>query len=209
MNYQKIYNSIVSNSDSADEYTENHHIVPKCLGGSNDKSNLVRLSYRKHFVCHWLLCKIYPSNHKLKAAFGKMLQATKNNQRIVTSKHFDAVKRQLKNVRYNWLADHIEKHGPWNKGKKGSQVAWNKGLKTGTRNPIANAKTSDTLKKKFLTQDHHLKGVEPWNKGKNGLQVAWNKGISPEKTTCPHCGILASVTNMKRWHGDNCKQRSI
>jgi hypothetical protein len=31
------------------------------------------------------------------------------------------------------------------------------------------------------------------------------KGIPKEKTTCPHCGMVGSVCNMKRYHFDNCK----
>lgn len=40
-------------------YTERHHIVPKSLGGSNDKSNLIRLTPRQHYIAHWMLWKIY------------------------------------------------------------------------------------------------------------------------------------------------------
>jgi hypothetical protein len=40
------------------EYTERHHIVPQSLGGSNDKDNLVDLTAREHFICHWLLIKM-------------------------------------------------------------------------------------------------------------------------------------------------------
>ena len=36
-------------------YSEKHHIVPKCLGGSNKKDNLVKLTAREHFICHLLL----------------------------------------------------------------------------------------------------------------------------------------------------------
>jgi hypothetical protein len=38
-------------------YKEVHHILPKSLGGSNDKSNLVELTAREHFLVHLLLCK--------------------------------------------------------------------------------------------------------------------------------------------------------
>lgn len=37
---------------------ERHHIVPRSLGGSNEKSNIVCLTYREHFLAHWLLIKI-------------------------------------------------------------------------------------------------------------------------------------------------------
>jgi hypothetical protein len=36
-------------------YTERHHIIPKSLGGSNKKDNLVKLTAREHFICHLLL----------------------------------------------------------------------------------------------------------------------------------------------------------
>jgi hypothetical protein len=35
-----------------------HHVVPKSLGGSNDSDNLVKLTYREHFLVHWLLIKL-------------------------------------------------------------------------------------------------------------------------------------------------------
>ena len=37
-------------------YYESHHIIPKCMGGSNERTNLVLLTPKEHFVCHLLLC---------------------------------------------------------------------------------------------------------------------------------------------------------
>lgn len=45
---------------------EVHHIVPKSMGGSNDKSNLISLTPRQHYIAHWMLWKAYG---------GKMAQA--------------------------------------------------------------------------------------------------------------------------------------
>lgn len=61
MNYEKAYQSIISNALSRADLVkyEKHHIVPRCLGGSDDASNLVKLSLREHFVCHLLLAKIH------------------------------------------------------------------------------------------------------------------------------------------------------
>ncbi len=42
-------------------YTETHHIIPVALNGSNDKSNLVDLTAREHFICHLLLTKMIKS----------------------------------------------------------------------------------------------------------------------------------------------------
>ena len=42
---------------------EKHHIKPRSLFPDliNDKENIVKLTYREHYICHWLLTKIYPS----------------------------------------------------------------------------------------------------------------------------------------------------
>lgn len=42
-----------------------------------------------------------------------------------------------------------------------------------------------------------------------GRTAGWNKGKEMKKTHCPHCGKLVSKGNMKRWHGDKCKQKPI
>lgn len=53
----------------AGEYFENHHIIPKCMGGTNNKDNIIILTAREHFLCHWLLHEIYPENKGLSYAF--------------------------------------------------------------------------------------------------------------------------------------------
>ncbi len=48
-----------------DTYVEIYHIVPKCMGGTNDKSNLAELTPEEHYVAHQLLVKIYPKSKEL------------------------------------------------------------------------------------------------------------------------------------------------
>lgn len=73
MNYQLVYDSLIDRAKNRlvenNVYYETHHIIPKCMGGSNDNSNLVKLTYREHFVVHWLLHKIHPNNSSLQFAF--------------------------------------------------------------------------------------------------------------------------------------------
>lgn len=61
MNYQKIYDSLMERRKASPfiGYTENHHIIPRCMNGSDDKDNLVSLSAREHFIAHQLLYKIH------------------------------------------------------------------------------------------------------------------------------------------------------
>lgn len=38
-------------------YGENHHIIPRSMGGNDSTDNIVRLTAREHYVCHLLLPK--------------------------------------------------------------------------------------------------------------------------------------------------------
>jgi len=58
---------------------EIHHILPRCMGGTNSPTNLILLSYRRHFIAHWLLYLAYPNNYKLTYAFYAM--CNKNSKR--------------------------------------------------------------------------------------------------------------------------------
>ena len=43
MNYKNIYDKIINHRklNEVIGYRENHHIIPRCLGGTDDKENLV------------------------------------------------------------------------------------------------------------------------------------------------------------------------
>lgn len=68
------------------DYCERHHIVPRALGGANDKSNIVRLTYREHFLAHWLLTKFpFVGDQKRKMQFALWSMTRKaNGMRIVS-----------------------------------------------------------------------------------------------------------------------------
>ena len=90
MNYLKIYDDIINRGKVRDWksskyrrgnvesncYTETHHIKPRCIGGSNNFDNLVVLTPKEHFLCHYLLTKIYPSNDSIIVAFSIMCNRT-------------------------------------------------------------------------------------------------------------------------------------
>jgi hypothetical protein len=65
MNYLKVYTQLIESAKSKNRskktgYYESHHIVPKCMGGSDDSHNLVLLTPREHFIAHLLLYKDNP-----------------------------------------------------------------------------------------------------------------------------------------------------
>jgi hypothetical protein len=106
MNYQIIYNQIIERAKNRvlEGYKERHHILPKCLGGSNEKENLVELTAREHFLCHRLLCEIYPNENKLKHALWLMTigkQKSKNTHYIISSKTYERLKINHSNMLKN------------------------------------------------------------------------------------------------------------
>jgi len=109
MNYQKLYDKIVENSKKknrtkkGNEYFESHHIFPKCLGGIDNKENRVFLTFREHFICHWLLCKIYKNDkekyYKLSTAFRRMCSKNEFQERNISSKHYEIVKKHERDAK--------------------------------------------------------------------------------------------------------------
>jgi len=121
MNYEKIYNQLIERAQSENRqkgcgiYFERHHIVPKCIGGTNSKDNLILLTAREHYVAHKLLCEIYPDNDKLHYALWRMMNPqTKTHIRNynISSREYDH-HRQIHQEK-------IQKLGLSNKGKKHS-----------------------------------------------------------------------------------------
>jgi hypothetical protein len=90
-------------------YTERHHIIPKCLNGTNDHTNIVRLSAREHFVCHWLLTKMVTNKkeqYQLWNAFSCMLYRKNDVQYRykISSKIFENIKitgSKIKSIRFS------------------------------------------------------------------------------------------------------------
>lgn len=99
MNYQNIYNSIINKrkNETVKGYVEKHHILPKCLNGTNAAHNLIELTAREHYICHWLLCKIYKNTEnyfKLLSAFMRMHCMNQNHRRYFNSKTYAYAKEQ-------------------------------------------------------------------------------------------------------------------
>lgn len=63
MNYERIYNDFIADRRIKETglvgYTENHHILPRSLGGGDTADNLIRLSGADHVLAHYYLAKIH------------------------------------------------------------------------------------------------------------------------------------------------------
>lgn len=143
MNYKKIYNSLVTRAVSRKKlrrtqegyvYYEKHHILPRCLGGTDDKSNIILLTAEEHWVAHLLLVKMYPGNVSLIYACQAMSMAGGYNQRT-TNKLFGWIRRKYADIisskhKGRVLSDeHKRKLSEINKGLKRPHM-------TGNNNPM-------------------------------------------------------------------------
>jgi hypothetical protein len=118
--YTKLYYKITSNAKQriTDGYTELHHIIPQSMGGSNDKENLVDLTAREHFICHWLLIKMTEGEDRSKMLYA--LNGMKAENRYQQRYHTKITARVYEKYRI----EHAENHSKRMKGRK----AWNKGI---------------------------------------------------------------------------------
>ena len=103
--YTKWYFQIIERRrhSSPTGYCEIHHIIPRSLGGSNEKENLVKLTAREHFVVHLLLTKMFPSDINKTA---KMVRAwcwmawNKSDEREykINSRLFEKLREQFRHI---------------------------------------------------------------------------------------------------------------
>lgn len=141
MNYQKVYTQIVNRAKcehqertqlkKSGQYYERHHITPKCLGGTNDKENLVLLTGREHFICHQLLHRAYPENIKLASAFWNMCNgrkySTQSHRHVPSSRQYEEARAAHSNAMKLLLTghptpEHIKARRRSTKGRVGTWV---------------------------------------------------------------------------------------
>lgn len=164
MDYVKIYQSLINKARNTQYkgYTEVHHIIPRCMGGTDDPLNLVTISPEEHHTAHLLLVKIHPNNHKLVHAASMMTRGKYRNNKLygwIRRKLAIAASEKFKGIPKGPFTDEHKKN--ISEAKKGYVPT-----------PESNKKRSDALKGKTSP----MKGKVPWNKGKKGVQVSTKKG---------------------------------
>lgn len=99
MNYKNHYNLLIDKAKNRsilkNIYKEKHHIIPKCMGGTDDKENLIELFPEEHFVAHLLLMKIHPRSAGLKLAVKMMCQMKKKGREKINNKNYGWLKKEF------------------------------------------------------------------------------------------------------------------
>lgn len=194
MNYQRIYNEIVERGKTRKltSYKEKHHIIPRCMGGTDESENIVELTATEHFICHKLLTEIYPNENGLHYASWMMI-----TMKDVLGRDYRVGSREYQRLRENIIVSEETK-------QKISQIRIERGIGKGESNGMygkthtSEARRIQSEKARGYTHTEDAKrrmseshiGMSPSNKGmptsdvvkkkiSDALQgrVPWNKGI--------------------------------
>jgi len=187
------------------EYSEKHHIIPKSLGGPDTKINLVRLTAREHFLCHWLLTKMVEPAllKKMEHAFWRMLVKGGDHQHRyrTNSRTYESLRLKYGSLRKGTKQSEESKRKVSNANI--GKIPWNKGIpRTVEEKNLISQKRKETAKK-----------VGVWNQGKRHshetLLKITERAKMRIKHVCPHCAKETTGSNYYRWHGDNCRAKKL
>ena len=147
MNYKQIYDNLINsrkllNRSKKTGTYESHHIIPKCLRGTNDKDNLVLLTPREHFIAHLLLTQMYEGKIKAKMCLALLKMCSNNpfQKRYISSRQYDLVKRLI--------VENCSGKNATFFGKKHSE------------------ETKSKMSIRMKGKNNHRYGIQPWNFGK-------------------------------------------
>lgn len=113
MNYARHYELLIQKHGSVTKpkwYAERHHIVPKCLGGPDEESNLIYLSAEAHYVAHQLLVKMNPEHHGLSYAAMLMTRVGRSDARV-SNKYYSWLKRKYSKVQSVIMKEWLKENG--------------------------------------------------------------------------------------------------
>ena len=209
-------------------YVEIHHILPESMGGLNVDSNLITLSARQHYLVHWMLWKAYKSKEMTAAFFSMSNQSNPHQcrERKITSRAYAKLRAEFsthisKSTTELWMdPQYRQKHNTTNKTEKTKLLRSNK-AKELWKDPVYVSKLLESRSRARLegrVRTDHSKCSQsgdsnpmkrPEVRAKNTGDNHYSNREGYIKPVCPHCGVSSTPTNIKRWHGDNCKKKLI
>lgn len=238
LKYAKWYEQLIVNAKARYynlDYQELHHIIPRSLGGLDDQNNLVGLSLREHYIAHLLLWRMKfpnPYNEKMAHAYSFMSRlqgkASINNRlyekariecsrrgktyeelytpeqiermhkarenRVIPPESLERMKQGQLNASKCPMPDHV-------KLQVGNRFRGRTDL-NGENNGMFGRKHSEESKAKMRAA---LAGRKQTEEQKEKRRQTFKKTAK----TCVHCGKTIAKHNYTKWHGDNCKLKSV
>jgi NUMOD3 motif len=162
------------------ERGEKHHVVPLSLGGN--KRDIAKLTYREHFLCHWLLTKFTAGadRQKMLCALWRMRHINGRYDRPVSSWQYAVARRATseatslrnKGNKYSagrkWTDEQRKRHGEIFIGRPIPQ--WQKErlriIHTGTKASAATRKKMSASQALRMHSEESKRKISAGNSGK-------------------------------------------
>lgn len=97
MDYAKHYAALIERARPRPLFRDSlthevHHIVPRCMGGGEERENVVSLTLEEHCIAHILLAKMYPEHPGIAYA-AKWMSALATALKRPANKRYGRAKR--------------------------------------------------------------------------------------------------------------------
>lgn len=197
--YTKLYLTIVyqaklkvNNRSKNNGYFEKHHIIPKCLGGLNGE-NIVILTAREHFICHRLLVKMTSgeARSKMACAMFRTISRSKCHKEShrLTSKTYEKIKLDFSQAMSKLRSGKI----PY------------------VMTDFTRERMSASAKKKIpriqTVEEKRNRSINQMGRKFSFESRAKMSDAHHKIYICPYCNKSGGRI-LKRWHFDNCKNKS-
>ena len=221
--YKRWYNDITEQAKhrTLDGYKERHHIIPRSLGGEDTEENLVELTAREHFICHWLLTKFTIGQDRSKMVLALQLMKgdgpyQERYDTKITARVYENIREEVGKINSERNKGRVQPlHEKQNQiqaqtGRKREPFSdeWIKKMsesKKGANNPrygvTLSEETKAKMREKALGRKQSSETI--------AKKIAATKGKVREKKLCVHCDQLVAVNGYARWHGNNCKNKPL
>lgn len=203
MDYRLAYENLVQKAlerTDIPNVIEKHHIVPKSMGGTNAKSNIVFFTPKEHYVAHHLLWKIH-NNRQMFYAYWCMVTKMGRNKDLykVTCRAYEKAKTEHRIISSETHAGKI----PWNKNKTG--VYSPETIEKMSNSRIGIKESEETKLKKSISAKNRLMPENIQSEfSKNKRKISNSIWRNNNQISCPHCKKTGVKYNMERYHFDNC-----
>ena len=192
--YKEFINNILNTRgrfECGDEYHERHHIVPRCVGGTDNEDNLIDLFAKEHFIAHKLLALENPDNKKLVYAW-TMMSWIKNDSQDryeVTPEEYEEARKRLSELgksrkgikRGPFSEEHKRKISESNKGKVVSKETRKK-LSDAHKNPSEETRRKIRENRRDMSgKNHPMYGKHHTEEAKKKMSEACKGRVSPMK----------------------------
>lgn len=221
MDYKKTYENLINKAKNTvrEGKTEKHHIVPRAFGGSDDSENLVALTHREHYLAHLLLYKMQVDKRERYQMATALTMMGGRGEMKSNSRVYEKAKEEFSKRHSERMSGEL--HPMYGTHRSGADnpfygkthsdetKAMLSELQKGKVQAI-DTRTNEKVKitkEDFDKYDYYVgttSGFVVSEETKKKISATL-KSLVVKRGVCVHCNREMSLSNLGRYHNDNCK----